>query len=644
MEWGTTIKARGKRWSTAAIIGLASSFGSITAAAETPAPAPAAEPAATSATIEAKHYRDIFSRRLGLFIHWNEKMTDYEGKRSPNKAAYYAAIDIEKIADDIAALGFDYVILTNYHGMAIMHPSEVLNKWGLGHMAAPRDVIGEMIDALDKRGIDMVMFTHPLLPSLFTPEAKKILGIEVINENTNYSKWNDFTNELFAEFAERYGSRIIGLGFDSTLGTMSKTSVNESPGILDLPRLRETITSRAPNLGLYGLLNPTELTEFKVKEVWRAHWHEPWKKLPENDYNVENWPSYREMTAVVQGLHWAPISGHDRGIARLTGEQMFRYSVFLAGTTVEGGGACWAASPYADGRWEKGVREAFQVWADLVKPVRESLSNVYCSSSYPVQSLLRLKSLPNGIVATRSTDDRKEYIHVLNPPAGKTLTLPAPADGKQFLNAKLLVGGAPVTLAQSPESLSLTLTDNSHWHSHNTVIVLETAPQTLPRKSLTLHCQTLCSSAFSNMKKWASPRAYFNRRFINDGQSQAWDDGQIKGWGNKGWSSQAKIQPEEEWIAIDFETPSTFTEVVLHPRQDAGYGQPTKVIIEVSNDGTSWTEIESRHITLGDTKPQHFKCKPQTSRYVRARTPEYHAYCDKNTGMYLVQWVEMAIY
>jgi len=603
-----------------------------------------------TAQTASKHYRDIFSKRLGLFIHWNENMSNYEGQRPESRAAYYASLDVEKIADEIAAMGFEYVILTNYHGRGIMYPSAVLEKWGLGHMVAPRDVIGEMIDALAMRGIDFIMFTHPLLPSMFSAEDRKKLGVEVVDKGVDYTKWNDFTNDLYAEFAERYGDRMLGIGFDSTLGLWKQVSVNESPGILDLPRLRETIVSWAPNLGLYGLVDPTELTEFKMKEVWRAHWHDPWKKLAEDDYDVENWPCYREMTAVVQGLHWAPISGYEQGVARLNGEQMFRYTAFLAGTTVDGGGVAWAASPYADGRWEKEVREAFLRQAELVEPVREALTDVYCSSSYPVKTRVELKNVPNGIVATKSVDDSREYIHVLNPPDGRTLVLPPPADGKTFTDAKLLATGSPVQLRQTADALELTLGERDDWDRLNTVIAMTTNPETIKQeRSLGRFCPMICSSTYATAKKWGAPRGYFNRRYINDGRKQAWDDGNDSGWGNKGWSSRPVDDPIEEWVGIDFVTPRTFNRVELQPRNDEGYegfGLPKQVFIEVSDDGEEWQQVGEkwRFPTAGSAEPVAFEFEPQTKRFVRAKVPERMSYLDRNTGMYFVQFVEMSVY
>ena len=59
-------------------------------------------------------------------------------------------------------------------------------------------------------------------------------------------------------------SRYRFNGFDSEFGLSGNT---DFAGKLDLPRLRETILSRAPNLQLYVLAAPNETCEFGHREV-----------------------------------------------------------------------------------------------------------------------------------------------------------------------------------------------------------------------------------------------------------------------------------------------------------------------------------------------------------------------------------------
>jgi hypothetical protein len=77
-------------------------------------------------------------------------------------------------------------------------------------------------------------------------------------------------------------------------------------------------------------------------------------------------------------------------------------------------------------------------------------------------------------VATKSVDERYEYLHVLRPPTNSaTLKLPAPADGKQFTKATLLPSGRKVTLKQDAAGLTLTLPKRVAWDKPDTVIRLQ---------------------------------------------------------------------------------------------------------------------------------------------------------------------------
>ena len=60
-------------------------------------------------------------------------------------------------------------------------------------------------------------------------------------------------------------------------------------------------------------------------------------------------------------------------------------------------------------------------------------------------------------------------------PSGRTLALPAPADGRRFASARLLVGGHAVGLHQTDSGLVLELTGRDAWDPVNTVIALQRA-------------------------------------------------------------------------------------------------------------------------------------------------------------------------
>ena len=280
--------------------------------------------------------------------------------------------------------------------------------------------------------VAVIPFTHPLDGHDFSKEQQERLGWN--DPAGGYRRWNDFVNDVYAELTDRYGKDLMAIGFDSEFSiSNTKNGKANWTGIACARRF-----SHGSN----------ETCELGMKELWRPSWFEPWMTRPEDDYNVETWPAYRRCIGIVQGHHWATITPPSGGQARLTAEQMYRYTVLQAGTATEGPGVSWAASPYTDGLWEKDVREAFAKLASYMAPVSESLRDVYASRSYPINEGSTLTGLPHGVVGTRKTDDTVEYLHVLNPPTGRTLALPTPADGERFTTAALLADGAAVELKQ----------------------------------------------------------------------------------------------------------------------------------------------------------------------------------------------------
>jgi hypothetical protein len=75
-------------------------------------------------------------------------------------------------------------------------------------------------------------------------------------------------------------------------------------------------------------------------------------------------------------------------------------------------------------------------------------------------------------VGTESLDGLTTYVHVLWPPQGKELALPAPADGRTFTEAALL-GIGEIELSQDTEGVKLRLGDGQAWDLVDTVIVLK---------------------------------------------------------------------------------------------------------------------------------------------------------------------------
>ncbi|MEV7415410.1 discoidin domain-containing protein [Streptomyces sp. NPDC089919] len=89
-----------------------------------------------------------------------------------------------------------------------------------------------------------------------------------------------------------------------------------------------------------------------------------------------------------------------------------------------------------------------------------------------------------------------------------------------------------------------------------------------------------------------------------------------------GWSSSNSLGTDHtEWVSADLGTVQSLNWLTLRPRTDgadAGNGFPVDFVVEVSQDGTTWTKVAQRTgYPKPDAAPQHFLFEPRPGRYVR---------------------------
>ena len=601
-------------------------------------------------------YTDNFTMRRGLFISWGapkdgqvNPVVFSDGTHSTSMNQFALSANVPAVVNQIASFGFEYVHLQDFHGyQTTLHPCAALDSWrGLG-CTSTRDLVGELIAGLKARGIKVYLFTHPLDGyDGYTPAQQALVGF--LDSTGNYQTWNNFINDVYAELTERYGDDIAGFGFDSDFGMAGDTNTFQK---LDLPRLRQTILSRRPQLNLCALAGPNNSAEFGMKEVYNPSWLDPWNSLSATNYNAEVWPAYRRVATVVQGYHWATILLPAQGVAHLNGSQLFRYSVLQAAAATEGPGVCWAVSPYTDGTWENGVGAAFTNLNAYVQPIAASLTNVLPSTSYPLVEGVKLSTLPNGIAATRSLDGSIEYLHVLNPPGSTTLVLPLPSDGKQFPSATLLANGHAVTLVTNLSQISLTLTGTNTWSATDTVIKLLVIPATIPQPSLAFHKHVFASSSWEYGSSWGTTSPWGSIRMV-DGQTAAITPTNSWSAGNYGFSTAVisngfsiGLSPTNrpEWITIDLEMMNSVNSVRLTPRNDSGNvgsGYPVNFAISNSLDGVNWILATNLTSQPTSTTPQTFTFSAQTARYVQLYASQLRV---NSGGTYGLQLAELEVF
>jgi len=513
------------------------------------------------------------SMKYGFFVHyvWGGEAysatINKDGSMPAGLDDLADRFDAEGFARDVKAMGVEYVLFTAWHAdMNVLYPSKVMEKWRPGH-SSKRDLIGDMIKACKAKGVHVLLYTHPRDGHDFTDaDMAKTGWARGQGSNPDFdrwdrNKWNDFINEAYAELVERYGDDILGLYLDEGSGAA------DSYRVVDYPRLRKTITAKHPHLLMmqndYGNLYTADLGNM---EVFYNHSH----NTPDGD----QWTAYKIPITVVTGsIFWAAFAEGKMEPAQTsakvgfnpwvqyTPESMYRYTVLQAGSNTDGGGTLWAAGPYAGGGWETGVLDRMKRTGDLIKRVERSIKNTYPSASYRTAAGTRIADLAWG-VATRSTDDRIEYLHILKPPAdgARTLTLPPPADGRKFSKAVLLENSKPVSLKQDESGLTLTLPSGSSWDRLNTVIALQVSPD----------------SPELNIALWKGARASSHRD--NPTHPAMASDGNP----DTSWVSDA--QDTAPWLALDLGTSRTIGRLELQGdfqtgdrvvgSQDRNFSQP----------------------------------------------------------------------
>ena len=560
--------------------------------------------------------------RYGVFFHIFHNCMYSNGERAGGLEEVCENFNAKKVADDVAAMGFQMVVITDFHGYGItLHPNPSVDFYrGEGKYTATHDLLGDLIDELNKRGIQVTLFTHPLDGHDYVNSEHLGWSNGKSSQFQDNQRWNDFINDCYADIAARYGSRVVAIGFDSVLSIDQEPHVPDGI-VLDRIRLRKTIKKYAPNVILMSLVGAgaNELTDYGLKEIFTPAWIDPsrsidsiWTeptKVPASARNTNEYPTYNIATAIVVGDHWLPVASKPQSFpCQYTAEDLFRYSVAQIGVCIGGPATMWAFSPYMDGEWESDKLETFIKVHDYMKPISEALFKTYPSKAFIVRSGKKLKDYE--YVSTQSRDNKYQYILVLNPPSGKTITLPAPANGVTFSKAEVITDVnkyQAATLASNDDGYHITI--RGSWNSLCTAIRLTVG--NVPKVNYALFKPMEVSSSYEplvdgpTVKDWSRiGKADWSRTFANDGLRLSFDKSWYHDPGSYGWSSMASYTANKtEYIVIDMLKSYSISNVDLYPRTDSGNlgkGFPEEFKIFVSNDAKTWSQVYSK---TGQEKP-----------------------------------------
>ena len=145
--------------------------------------------------------------RFGLMCHWTSQTMPRKG---PPKS-YADAVrdfDVKKFADQVARTGAGFVTITTSHAeMFFPAPLKSLDRILPGR-TSERDLIGELVDALDRHGVRLMLYYH--LGSSADQPWQNASGFWKTDTTEFWNNWS----AVISEVGERYGDKLAGWWFD----------------------------------------------------------------------------------------------------------------------------------------------------------------------------------------------------------------------------------------------------------------------------------------------------------------------------------------------------------------------------------------------------------------------------------------------
>ena len=144
--------------------------------------------------------------KYGVMFHWSTTTQPLRGPQKPYPEAV-EAFDLDAFADMVSETGAGYVIFTTVHG--IMHFPAPLKSIEavMPERTCRRDLIGEMADKLQERGIPLILYFHH---GVGDPEWEEAAGFL----NPDKSRFFKIECDILTEIGHRYGKKIAGYWFD----------------------------------------------------------------------------------------------------------------------------------------------------------------------------------------------------------------------------------------------------------------------------------------------------------------------------------------------------------------------------------------------------------------------------------------------
>ncbi len=154
--------------------------------------------------------------KYGVFISWFPENYPLYGTTQAFRH-YQTAVnrfDVGAFVDMIEQTGASWIVFTTTHGKYYYPGPLAAMDRVLPGRTCSRDLVGELADALEKRGVRLLLYFHPG-PSATEDKAwANAAGISPVDD----ARYNRIMVDIFAEIGQRYGRKLSGWYVDGGYG------------------------------------------------------------------------------------------------------------------------------------------------------------------------------------------------------------------------------------------------------------------------------------------------------------------------------------------------------------------------------------------------------------------------------------------
>jgi hypothetical protein len=165
------------------------------------------------ASLGRKHMADtswMVAAGYGLMFHWTSQTVPRQGPPQ----SYCDAVrnfDVERFAETVSKMGAGFVVFTTSHaGFYFPGPNAVIDSILPGR-TCPRDLVGDLADALNRRNIQLELYFHPGHDD--APWWQRTHFNE--DKSAYFRQWC----AIISAIGNRYGKRLAGFWFDDAAFT-----------------------------------------------------------------------------------------------------------------------------------------------------------------------------------------------------------------------------------------------------------------------------------------------------------------------------------------------------------------------------------------------------------------------------------------